>query len=173
MTHADTLLHKASVRVPGFSYCVVELEQHIIGVHPGAFSFIHHGAVTTPGITVELFYVRYHFSAHGIEVDIPDQSQEIVVFIAEDGFVTILEEMPGSAIATIEIQGVPGEQFSHDSGDAGRAALEKKVYVIVHQDPGIDGAFIFRHCMAESIEEPGFIFVVSENIRLVDPPAKF
>jgi len=145
------------------------LEQYIIGVHPGAFSFVHHGAVAAPGIAVQLFYGHYHFGAQGIEVDIPDQSQKIVVLIAEDGFVAVLEEMAGAAMATIEIEGVPSKEFSHDSGDACLAALEKEVDVIVHKDPGIDCAFPLRDGLAESFEEPGFVFVVSEDVRLVDP----
>jgi len=146
------------------------LEQYIIGVHPGAFSFVHHGAVAAPGITVQLFYGLYHPGSHGIEMDVPDQGQKIVVLITEDGFVAVLEEMAGAAMAAIEIQSVPGEEFSHDGGDAGLAALEKDVDVIVHEDPGIDRALTLRDDLAESFEEPGFVFVVSEDVRLVDPP---
>jgi hypothetical protein len=69
------------------------LEQYIIGVHPGAFSFVHHGAVAAPEIAVQIFYGRYHFGPHGIEVDIPDQGQKIVVLVAEDGFVAVLKAL--------------------------------------------------------------------------------
>jgi len=78
--------------------------------------------------------------------------------------------MAGATVAAIEIQGVPGEKFSHDGGDAGFAALEKDVDVIVHKDPGVDRAFPLQNGLAESFEEPGFVFVVSEDVRLVDPP---
>ena len=42
--------------------------------------------------------------------------------------------------------------------------------MIVHEDPGIDRALTLRDDLAESFEEPGFVFVVSEDVRLVDPP---
>ena len=70
--HADPLVHESSVCVPRSSCCVVELDQYIIRVHPGAFSFVHHGAVAAPGIAVKLFYGLYHFGPHGIEMDVPD-----------------------------------------------------------------------------------------------------
>ena len=97
------------------------------------------------------------------------QSQKIIVLIAKDGFVAVLEEMAGAAVATIKIQGVPGEEFSHDRGDARLAALEKDVNMIVHKDPGIDCALPLRDGPAESFEEPGFVLIVSKDVRLVDP----
>jgi hypothetical protein len=103
-------------------------------------------------------------------VDIPDQGQKIVVLVAEDGFVAVLKEMAGAAIAAVKIQGIPCEEFSHDRGEACFAALEKDVDVIVHKDPSVDCAFTFRNCLAEFFEEPGLVFVVSKDVRLVDPP---
>lgn len=126
--------------------------------------------MAVPGIAVQFFYGLYHFGTHGIEMDVPDQGQKIVVLIAEDGFVAVLEEMAGAAIAAIKIQGVPGEEFSHDCGDARFSALKKEVNVIAHKCPGVDFAFTLRDCLAESFEEPGLVFVVSEDVRLVDPP---
>ncbi len=65
---------------------------------------------------------------------------------------------------------LPGEEFSHDGGDAGFAAPEQDVDVIVHKCPGVDCAFPLQNGLAESFEEPGFVFVVSEDVCLVDPP---
>jgi len=63
-------------------------------------------------------------------MDVAYQGQKIVVLIAEDGFVAVLEKVAGAAVAAIEMQGVPGEEFSHDGGDAGFAALEQDVDVL-------------------------------------------
>ena len=38
----------------------------------------------------------------------------LVVFVAQDGFVTIFKEMPGAAVAAVKVLGVPREKPSHD-----------------------------------------------------------
>ena len=74
-----------------------------------------------------------------------------------------------AAVSAVEIQGVPGEEFSHDSGDACFAALEQDVDMVVHERPGVDCAFAFSDGLSESFEESGLVFVVAEDVGLVYP----
>jgi len=73
-------------------------------------------------------------------------------------------------MATIKVQGMPSEKFSHNGGDARFAALEKEVDVIVHKNPGINRAFSVLDDLAESFEEARFIFFVPKDVRFVDTP---
>jgi hypothetical protein len=63
-------------------------------------------------------------------VNIPEESQQIAVFVAQNGFVTILKEMPCAAMPAIEILSVPREKLAHDGGDPPLATLEEKMDVL-------------------------------------------
>ncbi len=162
------LFHEFPVGVPRFLCCFVELQQNIIDIHPRAFSLVHDCAVPAPGIAVQFFQGLYFAGSKRIEMDVANQGKEIIVFIAEDGFVAVLEEMAGAAVTSVEVQGVPGEELAHESRDARLVAFEENVYVIVQQCPGIDCAFSLGQDQPESFEEPAFVFVVTENVCLVD-----
>lgn len=47
---------------------------------------------------------------------VSNQGKKVVIFVAEDGFVAVLEQMSAALVAAIVVLGVPGELFSHDSG---------------------------------------------------------
>jgi hypothetical protein len=97
-------------------------------------------------------------------VDVPDEGQQVVVFVAQDGFVAIFKEMPSAAMAAVKVLSVPGEKFSHDGGDTLLAALEEEMDVTVHKYPGVDGAFPVDHVLAEPLKEQGFILVIFEDV---------
>ena len=77
-------------------------------------------------------------------MDIPDESQQISVFVAQNRFVTILKEVPCAGIATVEILGVPREKLSHNGGNPSLTALEKEMDVLCEaQDYVKLSSFIF------------------------------
>jgi len=47
-------------------------------------------------------------------MNIPDQFQEIGVFLTQNGFIPILKKMPGAAVSFVEITGVSGQQAPHN-----------------------------------------------------------
>jgi hypothetical protein len=47
-------------------------------------------------------------------MDVTDKGKEIVVFVAEYGFIAVFEKMPFAEVPAVEILGVPGKEFSHD-----------------------------------------------------------
>src|SRR4030042_740210 len=96
-------------------------------------------------------------------MDVTNEGQQVIVFVAQDGFVSIFKEMPGAAIAAIEVLSVPGKKFSHDSGDTLLAAFEEEVDVTSHKYPGVDGAFPLDQLLAEPLKEQGLILVIFED----------
>jgi hypothetical protein len=103
-------------------------------------------------------------------VNIPDQGQEVVVFVAQDGLVTIFKEMPATAMAPVKILSVPSEKLSHDGGDPPLAAFEKEMDVIVHNRPGVNSTFPLDHMLAKPFNEQGFILVILEDSGFINPP---
>ena len=61
--------------------------------------------------------------------------------------------MTGAFAAVIEVLGVPGELFAHDSGDAVFAAFEKDMDVVVHEAPGIDRTLPFCNIFSQSLQK--------------------
>ena len=72
-------------------------------------------------------------------MNIADQLQQIEVFLTEDRFIPILEEVTVSPVAAVVGDGVSGEKSSHHRGDRDRARPKQEVNVIRKQDPGIAG----------------------------------
>jgi hypothetical protein len=63
------------------------------------------GAVAGPGVFVEFVEVLNQLSPQGVEMDIADQFEEIRVFFADDGFVSVLEEVAGPLMSFVEGDG--------------------------------------------------------------------
>jgi hypothetical protein len=41
-------------------------------------------------------------------MNIPDQFQQICIFLAQDGFIPVLKKVPAAAVSFVEIPGVSG-----------------------------------------------------------------
>jgi len=54
-------------------------------------------------------------------VDVADQFQEIRVFFADDGFVSVLEKVTTTFVSFVEGDGVSGHETAHDFAEWGRA----------------------------------------------------
>ena len=78
------------------------------------FAVAEDGAVAGPGVFVEFFEILHQFCSQGIEVDVANQLQKIRIFFADNGFVSILEEMATSLMTFIEGDGVTGHKPAHD-----------------------------------------------------------
>ena len=92
-----------------------ELGQNALNIHPGMFCFADDGPVAAPGGTVKFFDGFDDAGPDGIEMNIADQGQEVIVFVAEDGFIAVFKEVAGAFVAAVVILSVPGEKLSHDA----------------------------------------------------------
>lgn len=81
-------------------------------------------------------------------MDVPDKGQQIVVFVAEDGFIAIFNKVAGAFVAAVVILGIPGKEFSHGAGDALFAALKEDMNMVAHKGPCINRALPFRYGVA-------------------------
>lgn len=71
-----------------------------------------------------------------------NQFLDIDIFLAEDGFVPILEEMTGSAMPSVEANDVPGQQPAHNCCDRNIPGLQQQMKMVPDQTPGITAG----HC---------------------------
>jgi hypothetical protein len=54
-------------------------------------------------------------------MNVPDQVQQICLFVTDDGFVTVLKQMAATTMAKIEGGSMAGQQPAHETGKAGLA----------------------------------------------------
>jgi len=59
--------------------------------------------MAAPGIAVQFLDRFDNAGPDGIEMDIADKRQQIVIFVAKDGFVSILKQVTGAMMAPIEV----------------------------------------------------------------------
>jgi hypothetical protein len=82
---------------------------------------------------------------------------------------TAKKRWAGSIVTVIIILCVR-EELAHDRGYAVFSALKEKMYAVRHQNPRADWAFPFGDVRTEAFEKSRFVFIVSEDVRLIDPP---
>ncbi len=71
----------------------------------------------------------------GVQVDIAHQFQQVAVFLAKDGLVSILKDMIMAAMAAIELTGLPREDPAHARTNWCGAGAQQKMGVVGHQGP--------------------------------------
>jgi len=170
MTLCNTLPHKTAIFPEGFAPGASPLRLNCFRIHPGILSPADDCLMTAPGITIQLRYRLDDSSPDWIEMDIADKRQKVVVFIAQDGFVSVLKQVAGATMAPVEILRVPGEDFPHDTGNAGLSTLEKKMHMIGHKDPSVYCAVPFPNIQSKAFKKQTPILIVNEDIRLVYAP---
>ncbi len=126
--------------------------------------------MAAPGECVQLGHGLDDLCPNGIQMDVPDKGKEIVVFVAEYGFIPVLKKVPFFQMFAIEILCVPGEKFSHDSRDANLSAPKQKVNMVVHEHPCINGALRFLNGFSQALKKSGFIIGITEDVSPVGSP---
>ena len=66
-------------------------------------------------------------------MNIPDQLQQIFVFLADNGLVPTFEEMPGLMVLDVKVLGVPLLKSLHEFGEWVRRTLNQQMDVVGHQ----------------------------------------
>src|SRR3990172_12124935 len=111
-----------------------------------------------------------HLRTNRIQVDISDQSQEILIPIAEKGLVPSLKEMAYFAVLPIEVAGIGEIQKLHDLRQRRFRCLDEQVEVIGHQDVGVEDKTALLLIMPESAEILASVLIVKENVLLLIAP---
>ena len=90
--------------------------------------------------------------------------------MADDGFVSVLEEMAGPFVSFVEGDGISGHETAHHLAYRSRICSQEKVKVIRDQGPAIAlGLGLFEND-GKPVEEGLAIRVVEEELAAFDPP---
>ena len=104
-------------------------------------------------------------------MDVADQLQQIGLFLAEDGFVSVLKQMPASFMTAVEAHRISGQQTAHDCTHRNIAGPHQKVEMIWHQGKGIAGSSGLQQNGTQSFQKIIPVLVILEDTAPFDPPA--
>jgi len=102
-------------------------------------SAIHQPSTPTPGIRVELLQVGHHAGAHGVQVQVAHKFEAIGLFFHHNGLESVLKDVATAAVASIEGDGIAGQELAQQCREPGRAAAQEQVGVIGQETPGVNG----------------------------------
>jgi hypothetical protein len=77
--------------------------------------FSRQHAVAAETVAVKLIEIGYQIGTQGIQMDIAHQLQQVRVFLAENGLVAVLKQMPAAPVPQVEAHGVTRQKPPHDS----------------------------------------------------------
>jgi len=76
---------------------------------------------------------------------------QVGVFLAQNGFISILKKMPGAAVSFVEITRMSGQQASHNGCDGNPSGFQQQMSVVGYQCPCIAACICFGDDTADSI----------------------
>ena len=93
-------------------------------------------------------------------MDIPHQFLQIRIFLAYDGFVSILEELTMTLVPSIAANSVSGKQPSHERGYPRGPASKEKMGMIRHEGPSVTHSLCFRQENRQPLNKVLSVFIV-------------
>src|SRR4030067_3509015 len=92
-------------------------------------------AIAAPSIFSKFLHRADHTCPQGIQMNVPDEFQEIRLRLDGGRPEPVLEQMPHPVMPPVEIQGVSRHQAMHESGEDTVFALKQKVKMIRQEGP--------------------------------------
>jgi len=123
-----------------------------------------------PWIPVQFGRILHKTCTNRIQVNVPNQFLEISIFLANDGLIAILEQMPVSGMPQIVRNRIPREKASHKSRQTDLRAAHKNVGVIRQQSPCKNPGLGFSCRIAHAGYKVFSILVVSDDFTRLYAP---
>ena len=105
------------------------------------------------GIGIEEIEVLNDPGAERIEMNVPNQFEQVRFLFAENGFIAVLEKMAGSFVTLVERHGIAGKKASHDARYRRGSGPKEKMGVVREQGEGIAGGLLFGEYLAGPVDK--------------------
>ena len=139
-----------------------EALQHRGGILPIARNVAHERRMAGIPIASQRTHIR-HGRAQRIAMDVAHEGQEVRFVLAQNGFVSILKQMPDTVVATVESGRVSGQQRPHRLLQRLRCGSHEKMEMIRHQSPRVHDETTVADDRRDTSEQVFPIGVVFEN----------
>ena len=122
------------------------------------------------GIPVQFSNIRDNASPDRVQVNIANQFPQIVIFLADNGFVPILKKLAVAFVPVVEADCVSSKKSSHQAGKWYRSGAKKKMSMIGYQNPRVARGFRLRNKHCKALHNILVIFRVQEYLTTLYPP---
>lgn len=106
-----------------------------------------------PWIAIQFVDCFYQTCPQWIQMNVADQLKQIGIFLAGNGFIAVLEQVPRTFVLEIEDYGVAGKQAAHEDGEFCHPRAEEQMEVIGHERPGKAVGAGFGEKLGETLKE--------------------
>ena len=103
-------------------------------------------------------------------MDVANKFQKIRIFFADDGFVSVLEEVPRAFMSLVEGNGVSGHEAAHDLAERSGAGSQEKVKMVWDQGPGVALGLGLFEDVGEPFQKRLAVLVVEKDLSTFYSP---
>ena len=168
---ADPVGDEALVPADRLACSVPELAQDGPDILPRAVFPPHEGRMSRPRIPPQFCHIPNEARPEWIQMNVPGDLQEILLFLTDDRLVAVLEQVAIPPVSPVEIDDVAGEEPSHALGEAALASANEKVEMVVQEGPGIHPPGPLVTQVPHPGQEVLAVFRSPEDLGPLNPPA--
>jgi len=121
-------------------------------------------------IAVQSGQIRNHSGPERIQVNVTNQLLQIGLFLAYDGFIPVLQQMPMPLVTAVETDYIPGQQSPHQSGEGNFSRPQKKVSMILKKGPGIASRLCFLQKISQPLQKILPIPIIPKDLSAFNTP---
>ena len=104
-------------------------------------------------------------------MDVTGQFPQVGVLFAQDRLISVLEEVPMTAVSAIEINHIASEELPHALGDRLSAGLDQEMEMVGKERPGADHQAALSAKGGKTVQEIIPVLCVPEDLGPFDPSA--
>ena len=168
MSLAESLCHKLMVVPRRHRRLAAELSQHPIGCQPRQLLFPEIGTVSAPPVVNR---VLDDSGSYRIQMNVPDELEQIALGIDHQGLVAALEQVPDAPLAPIDPARVSKRQVLKDLGKRYRPHLYREVEVVGHAAKRMYPMTETIHSVLNQVVQV-LIIAILEKYQLATVPTK-
>lgn len=102
-------------------------------------------------------------------MNVPNQFQQIGIFLAQNGLIAILKKMSPAVVTSVVADHITGQQSSHQFSDRRIARSKQEVGMVIEQCPGKTAGIRLFYQVTQTAKKIGAILFVFKNTLSIDP----
>ena len=131
------LHHESPIVPPSLTDPTPKLAEYCVHSLPGLALPSEEYTVSAPGVGLQGMEIMDETRAKRVQVNVPDQLQQVRLLLHHHGPEPVLEEMAPSAVPPIECPSIAPQERAHRAAKWAASRAYQQVQVVGHQRPGI------------------------------------
>jgi hypothetical protein len=103
-------------------------------------------------------------------MDVADKFQKIPIFLADNGFVTILEEMAAAFMPLVESDRIAGHEPAHDFAKRSSSGPQQGMEMVWNERPSVTLGLCRIKDLGKPLKKELAVLIVAEDLSPFNPP---